>query len=413
LAELYSPTLLQAEREYRALTGELHAATALRLQQMGLNATQIEALGKKPNDQMTSQILAPVGGTVLVQRVFEGQYIQEGELLFEIADFSNMWFQFRAYEQDLPWIQRGLRVDTTTPSHPGRIFSGEITFIDPSLDEATRSAQVRVELENPLVDGHRLLLQRLYAEGRVHLQAPDVLTVPRTAVIQTGPQAIVYVEQKDGAYERRPIKTGRRGDSLLEVLAGLTAGEKVVVNGNLLIDGQAEMNRAFDSHAAVMNAAMATNAPPLTDPQKEVVRAFIKAADAVAAALANDDVAAFNKSGSEAMRATEALAQALTDRADLADMLKHLSDARHLHEATDLAAARKLFHPFANAGARVVELLSKDIGANEFALFECPMVDRAIPGVPKKGRWVQTAERPLANPYFGSAMVDCGAKVNL
>src|SRR4030095_2667544 len=109
---------------------------------------------------------------------------------------------------------------------------------------------------------------------------------------------VVYVEQKEGAYERRPIKLGRRGDSLVEVLAGLTAGEKVVVSGNLLMDGQAEMNRGFTAHPGNQDAAMATNAPPLTDAQKEAVGGFVKAADGVAAALASDDLAAVNKAGS-------------------------------------------------------------------------------------------------------------------
>ena len=74
--------------------------------------------------KLTSQILSPLGGTVVGQNVYEGQYVQEGEKLFEIADFSTMWFQFRAYEQDLPWIKPGLKVDITTPSHPGKTFTG-------------------------------------------------------------------------------------------------------------------------------------------------------------------------------------------------------------------------------------------------------------------------------------------------
>ena len=111
LAEFYSPTLLQSEREYRTLSGELRAATALRLVQMGLTAAQIDALPGKPGDQLTSQILAPIGGTVVAQSVFEGQYVQEGEKLFEIADFSTMWFQFlptsktcRGLSRDSRWM---------------------------------------------------------------------------------------------------------------------------------------------------------------------------------------------------------------------------------------------------------------------------------------------------------------------
>lgn len=410
LAEFYSPALLQAEREFRTLTGELREATALRLRQMGLTPKQIEELAKKPADKLTSQILAPIGGTVVGQNVYEGQYVQEGERLFEIADFSTMWFQFRAYEQDLPWIKPGLKVDITTPSHPGKTFSGTITFIDPNFDEATRSTKVRVELENPILEGRRLLLHRLYADGLVHLEAPPVLTIPRSAVIETGPEAVAYADQGGGAYARRVLKLGRRGDALIEVLDGVKADEKVVVNGNLLIDGQAEMNRSFaqTEHSA---PGMMTNSMPLTDAQKPTVEAFVKVADAVSAALAKDDVKQFNAAGTDAMKATEAVAEALKDRKELADVLKHLSDARHLHGAADLAAARKMFHPFSNAAARLLEMTGSAPGSPAFDLFECPMVDRAIPGVPKKGRWVQAAGRDIGNPYFGAEMLDCGAKV--
>lgn len=411
LAEFYSSTLLQAEREYRTLSGELRAATALRLRQMGLAPAQIEALPGKPTDKLTSQILAPLGGTVVAQHVYEGQFVQEGERLFEIADFSIMWFQFRAYEQDLPWIKPGLKVDITTPAHPSFTYTGQVAFIDPTLDEATRSARVRVELTNPPSESGHRMMHKLYADGLVHLDAPEVLTILRTAVIQTGPEAVAYVDQGGGAYARRVLKLGRRGDTLIEVTAGLSAGDKVVVNGNLLIDGQAEMNRAFAETPEHTAPGTGTNAMPLTDAQKQAIEAFVKVADAISAALAKDDVAQFNAAAPDAVKATGALVEALKKRVALADILKHLSDATPLHGAADLAAARKAFHPFSNAAARVLEMLGNESGSLTFELFECPMVDRAIPGVPKKGRWVQAAGRKIANPYFGAEMLECGVKV--
>lgn len=410
LAEFYSPTLLQAEREYRAISGEWRESTAVRLIQLGLTPAQIDELPSKPASKLTSQILAPIGGTVVEQSVYEGQYVQEGEKLFEIADFSTMWFHFRAYEQDLPWIKLGLKVDVTTPGHPGKVFSGNITFIDPNLEEATRSTRARVELDNPLIEGRRLLLHRMYADGLVHLEAPEVLTAPRSAVIQTGAQAVVYVDQGGGSYARRAVKLGRRGDNLIEVVSGISAGEKLVVNGNLLIDGQAEMNRAFGQP----EPSEPVDAPELTDAQKQAVQDFVKAIDAVAAALGKDDLPGFNQAGGGGMKPIEALVNALKDRSELVDILKHVSDARHLHGASDLAEARKMFHPLANASARLLEMLPATSGserAAQFDIYECPMVDRAIPGAPKKGRWVQSSDREISNPYFGPSMRDCGKKV--
>ena len=412
LAEFYSPALLQSEREYRQLTGELKKNTALRLQQMGLTPAQIAELDQKPGDALTSQIHAPVSGTVVAQNVYEGQYVKEGDNLFEIADFSTMWFQFLAYEQDIPWIQIGQSVTVTTPSLPGETFEGKITFIDPNFDETTRSTKVRVELPNPLVNGRRVLLHRLYADGALKVEAPDVLTVPRSAIIETGPEAVVYVDRTEGAYERTVVKLGRRGDKLMEILSGIEAGDKVVTNGNLLIDGQAEMNRSFMSPVEPM-APMETTAPlaALSEPQKQAIVEFVKVADAMAASLAADDLAAFNKASEPAMETTGSLVEALRSPETTLESLDALEESRHFHGFDDIQSARVAFHKFTLAATAVLEPLRMAEGAPEFDVWECGMVDQAIPGAPKKGRWLQAHGREGQNPFFGAEMLDCASEI--
>jgi Cu(I)/Ag(I) efflux system membrane fusion protein len=264
-----------------------------------------------------------------------------------------------------------------------------------------------VELPNPLVDGRRALLHRLYGDAAVNLDAPEVLTVPRAALVQTGPEAVVYVAQGDGAYLRQPVKPGRRGDEFVEILSGVKEGDAVVTNGNLLMDGQAEMNRSFSPQSAMP----VKTGPALTDAQRQAVGTLAKAADAIAAALAKDDLAAFNKAGPDAMPATEALAAVFADRADLADAVKKLSDARHLHAATNLEAARKMFHPFSTAAVALLEPLRAGDKPVAVEVFECGMVNQAVPGAPKKGRWLQLAGSELRNPYFGAEMLECGVKI--
>lgn len=406
LAEFYSPSLLQAEREYRQLGGELKKNTALRLLQMGLTQPQIEALDQKPADSLTSQILSPISGTVVAQSIYEGQYVTTGQQLFELADFSTMWFMFRAYEQDMPWIKPGLPVTVTTPSIPNKEFFGKITFIDPNFDEATRSTQVRVELDNPLVNGRRELLHRLYADGKIELEAPAVLTVPRSSVIETGSEAVVYIDQEGGAYKYTVIKTGRRGDTLVEVLSGLKQGDAVVTNGNLLIDGQAEMNRSFMSPPETMPVAVPMAA--LNDEQKKSIGDFINIADAMAAALAADDLAKFNAVSEPAMSITGAMVKLLRPNGESLD---DLDKARHFHGFDDLKAARAAFHKFSIAATVALEPLRKAGQAPEFQIYECPMVDQGIPGAAKKGRWIQTGGRSMGNPFFGSEMLECGKEI--
>jgi len=409
LAEFYSPSLLQAEREYRQLGGELRNNTALRLRQMGLTAAQIEGLAHKSADSLTSPILAPISGTVVSQAVYEGQYVSTGQQLFEIADFSTMWFLFRAYEQDLPWIKPGLVVRVTTPSLPEKTFSGKITFIDPNFDEATRSTKVRVELPNPIVNGRRELLNRLYADGMVELEPPSVLTVPRSAVIETGTEAVVYIDQGGGAYEHTTLKTGRRGDTHVEVLSGLKEGDEVVTNGNLLIDGQAEMNRAFVSPPETDKPATTSSA--LTGEQTQAITEFIQVADTMSAALAADDLADFKVASEPAMNATGAMVKLLRPKVAESKTLDALDGARHFHGIDEIKGARAAFHKFSVAAAAVLAPMRKAGGTPDFQIYECGMVDQAIPGVPKKARWIQTGGREMRNPFFGKEMPDCGEEI--
>ena len=232
-------------------------ATQMRLQQLGLSKDQIAKAHQRIETDIFIDILAPIAGTVVKRYVYEGQYVQEGEKLFEIADFSTMWFQFVAYEQDLPFLELGQKVTVRTTALPDKIFQAEIKFINPNMDNATRSARVRVEIANP----KRELRHKLYAEGTVELDAPDVLAVPRTAVLWPGNDPRVYVEQQPGAYQQRRVILGRPGDDFWEVLEGLKEGERVVTSGNMLVDGQAQLLNV---------SAPRDESPPLHDPAMDM-----------------------------------------------------------------------------------------------------------------------------------------------
>jgi Cu(I)/Ag(I) efflux system membrane fusion protein len=265
LAKFYSPDLLAAEREYvtllpgksaaHAVAPEAHhpmlKAAATRLKRLGLTDAQIAALPQKDPDAQNSDIVAPMTGTIVKRAVYPGQYVMEGAPLFELADFSKMWFQANVYERDLPWIRTGQVVRVTAPALPGRVFGGRVVFINPTLDETTRSAIVRIELDNPLVelDGQkkRLLYHRLYADAQFEMETEPVLSVDRDAVLNPGGKPLVYVDVGGGGYEQRPVKLGRRGDDAWEILEGLQKDDKVVAQGSLMIDSQAQINLGAES----------------------------------------------------------------------------------------------------------------------------------------------------------------------
>lgn len=407
LADFYSPNLLQAEREYRQLSGDMKRNAALRLRQMGLSEGQIAALPEKPAESLDSQILSPASGTVVAREVYEGQYVTTGMKLFELMDFSTMWFQFIVYEQDLSAIRVGQSVTVTTPAVPGKTFTGKVSLIDPNLDPLTRAAQVRVELSNPIVNGRRELLRNFYAEGDVEMEAPEILTIPRSAIIETGPQAVVYTSEGSGAYRQVPVEIGRRGDALVEITRGLEAGDRVVTNGNLLIDGQAELNRSF----ATPTEKPAPMDGTLSADTKVAIQQFLKTADAMAAALAGDDLAAFNKVSELAMKDTEDMTEALAKMAVPKAQLGELQASSHFHGVDSLPLARAEMLRFTMAATSVLEPLRTLEGFPDMQIWQCPMVNEAVPGADKKGRWIQTGDRPIGNPFFGSKMLECGDQI--
>lgn len=409
LAELFSPALLQAEREYKSLAGDLRQRAALRLRQMGLSVEQINALAGKTEDTLVSTISSPISGSVIVKKAYEGQYVKEGEILFEIADFSTMWFVFQAYETDLPWLHTGLSVDITTPSLPGRTLTGHISFVDPNFDESTRSTKVRVELPNSIENGQRLLSHRIFADAVVHTDSREILTVPRAAVLETGRMALVYVDRGNGNYQRREVKTGRRGDTTIEVLDGLKEGDPVVTQGNLLIDGQAEINRSSqppdDMETAKTSAA---TSPPWTTEQSSAFSAYLKNSDAMADALGHDKLAGFQQAAAQTPAAARQVVTAFANRRDMIDVFASLADAPELQTVPDLKSARAAYHHYITRVVAVVTPLRKREGAPKFDIWECGMADKAIPGIPKKARWIQIPGRPGTNPFYGQDMPDCG-----
>jgi membrane fusion protein, copper/silver efflux system len=419
LATFYSPMLLAAEQEYAlvlaqktnsALQGEVERLIEVaeqRLRRLGLADVQIKDLAEKRSTNIHSQILSPVSGTVVQRFVYEGQYVKEGEKLFEIADFAKMWFIFDAYERDLGWLKPGEIVEITAPSVAGKVYRAPISFIDPNLNETTRSAKVRVELDNPVMTREgkpqRELLHKTYAEGVVKIEIPDVPLIPRSAVLSPGRRPIVYVEKSPGLYEQRAIKLGRVGDEHWEVLDGLKEGEQLVTSGNMLIDAQAQLNQG---------GAAAAPGPEteFTEHQQKAVGGLLALAHNFAAALANDSVEQFNGLIPTVAPAVQHLAAAFAGATDWKGMVDNVTAAAKLQPTKDLKEARRMFQPFAASAVELARAARRQPAFASVKLFRCPMTDQAYPGAPPSAMWLQT-NAALRNPFFGSEMIDCGSEV--
>ncbi len=396
LALVYSPELLQVRQEFHALAqagldSPLASAAREKLLRLGLLDTQIDALAKADIVTRETEILAPMGGSVLERNAFEGGYVKAGDRILTIADFSKMWFIFDAYEADLAWLHVGQQVEVTTPSHPDRLFTAPIAFIDPNLNETTRTARARVVLDNT----DRKLLHRITATGRVRSEVADAILVPRSAILYTQTKPLVYVDKGGGTYEPRVVELGRAGDEASAVLNGLHEGEQVVTQGALLLDGQAQL-----AHSAKGDEPMPVPVPEKHAGDIEALKPLVFATSDAADALANDDLERYQK-------------QLPALQAALLDYVAAFSDAAKgplaqftegLKTGSDIKAARRSFEVFSTAVADLAKAAHLQ-HSGVVKIYQCPMSP-----VLGSGRWLQRAE-PMRNPFFGSAMPDCGEEI--
>jgi Cu(I)/Ag(I) efflux system membrane fusion protein len=411
LAIIYSPEMLTAQRQYverlkaGAIAFSLSDRSAAREHVLDLGLTEEEVVILEHTLEPTAMvnIRAPMSGTVVARHVYEGQQLNKdqseaGTRLFEIGDFSSMWFVFDAYEPDLAWLRAGQTVEVSAPSLAGRYLAAPISFIDPNLNEATRTAKVRVVLPN--LD--RALLHKQTATGRVRLEVPDVLLVPRSAVLQHGAEPVVFVEQADRAYLARRVRLGRVGDDTVEVVDGLKEGDRVVNEGGLILDGQAQLARAAvtgeltdaESGAASL---MTASAPAHEEAAYPQLKALALAAADAAALLAADDFAGYQKQLPAFRSALESYLAGLPEaaRSPLAKFRNGLPDR------PDLRGARRDFEPLSTALADVAA--AQHLQHREsLHVFQCPMSP-----VLGTGRWLSRTPQ-VRNPFFGSAMLECG-----
>jgi len=208
-----------------------------------LTDEQIARLEKSGEVSPLIDVVATTSGIVISKNVNQGDYVNTGTVLFDVANLSQVWAVFDAYESDLPFLKVGDRLEYTLQSLPGKTFSGRISFINPILDPATRTAKVRVETANPGME----LKPEMYANALIDAplkQYNNEVVIPKSAILWTGKRSIVYVKQPDTetpAFLLREIELGPSLGDAYVVLSGINDGDEVVTNGAFTIDASAQL----------------------------------------------------------------------------------------------------------------------------------------------------------------------------
>ncbi len=266
LFEAYSPELMSAQREYtiamqgleamkdagaeaQASMRQLADSSLARLRNWDLSPSQVTALMKSGQPQRTILFPSPVSGVVSEKKALQGMRFMPGEMLYQVTDLSSVWVIADLSEQEIGLVKSGAKARVTTTAYPNEAFEGRITYIYPTLKAETRSIPVRVEMANP---GQKLK-PAMFTQVEVSVggKAP-VLSVPDSAVIDTGTRRIVLVQVNEGRFEPREVDIGGRGENHVEILKGVKDGEQVVVAANFLIDAESNLKAVvggFGSHA--------------------------------------------------------------------------------------------------------------------------------------------------------------------
>jgi RND family efflux transporter MFP subunit len=278
LAALYSPDLVVTAQNLvearQAKNPDLEKSARDRLKLWGIEDDQIDEIARsaKPVTQLT--IKSPIDGHVLRKYPREGQYVDEGAPLYDVADLSTVWVQARLYEDDFAFLPKGHDPKTGAPSkplavsavargRPGEKFEGKLSFVFPHVDPETRTLTVRFDVDNPdheLRPGMTATVRLRIGPadlkdavgGRLRVQEGKVLAVPEASVIDTGRQQILYREAMPNTFdgvtvELGPRLTGPAGETYFPVLKGLEPGDRVAVAGSFLIDAETRLNPAAGS----------------------------------------------------------------------------------------------------------------------------------------------------------------------
>jgi len=490
LVDLYSPELLAAQEELlqakdtlakidqsevtivKSTTRALYKSARKKLRLWGLTQEQIQAIEDRGTIVEHMTIRSPVGGIVIHKNGTEGMYVKTGTKIYTIADLSKVWVKLDAYESDLQWIRYGQAITFTTKAYPGREFHGKIVFIDPVLNEKTRTVKVRVNVPNddmslkPGMFVSAIVRSKIAAQGKaieaelagkwicpMHpeivkdaLSACDIcgmplvkaedlgyvvakeealpLVIPATAPLLTGKRAIVYVRLPGDKpiFEGRQVVLGPRAGDDYVVLSGLAKGEAVVVNGAFKIDSAMQLQakpsmmspEGGQTAPGHHHAGMSSKMPPMQKAQESVSNRHKKSNVSITKFLdiyTKLQAALADDDPTHLAHLAADLEKNLPNEEADADLQKYLNTLKEKARALAEVTTEDIEdyrRLFGPLSEAVIVLLETDAYEGR-ALY---MMHCPMANHNAGARWLQKTPQ-LANPYFGASMLQCGSQVGV
>ncbi|MEO0854460.1 MAG: efflux RND transporter periplasmic adaptor subunit, partial [Cyanobacteria bacterium J06648_11] len=267
LFSIYSPEVVAGQQEYllakKSGDASLRQTSEDRLRFWDLSEKQIQAIAKRDRPKKTIVVHSPFTGYIVMKNFTEGDKVNSGAPLYRIVDLSKIWVLADVYEYELPWLKVGQTASLSLSYAQGQVFNGNITYIYPTVDEKSRTIQIRLEFDNPG------LLMRPGMFGTIRIETKPrtgVLRVPASAVIRTGNRNIAFIAEGRGRFRPTELILGEQGDGgMVEVLSGIRSGQRIVTSGHFLLDSESQLNEAITKMApatsATQPASKATSMP--------------------------------------------------------------------------------------------------------------------------------------------------------
>jgi RND family efflux transporter MFP subunit len=421
LFDLYSPELQVAVEELigarkmrealaaRSQTDAIYTSAVRKLELYGIAREQVEQLAELDTSPRAVTFTSPADGFLVEKTVFAGSAVVAGDTVMRIADTSKLWLDARVFEKDLAYVASDQGVTARVDGRPGEVFEGHVILVHPRIDPTTRTALVRMELDNPQLTLRHGMFATAFLDVEI---ASRAIVVPREAIIDTGTRQVAFVALDMGHFEPRKVEVGASGgEGMVQVLSGLAPGEQVVVSGQFLLDAESRMKEAIQRFLQEKSLPAGRARPEFEEPvaSAQELRGVSDewksaAEDVLAAYLELARTLGQPQTSDEPVGVTELAraAGALRDRAageDQNEVAGQLATAVAAMPQRPIAEQRKLFGAVSDAA---IELASRSprTGARAPRLFvaHCPMVE---------ARWLQDAEE-IANPYYATTMKLCG-----
>ena len=422
LATIYSPELVAAQQELITAASlkesqpQLYQAVRNKLKLWKLSESQINNIESSAKVQEYFPVYATVSGTVSQLMTSAGDYVKKGQPIAKLSNLNSVWAEFDVYESQLSQFKIGQQIRLTTNAYPNEEFSAKVSFIDPVLNNATRTVTVRATLNNKADKFKPGMFISGALENTDIQNTTETLLIPASAVLWTGESSVVYVKDTQQAvFEMREVKLGKRLGDSYEVLSGLKTGEQIVTNGTFTVDAAAQlqgkksmMNKSggktmtgHEGHGMTNDHDMAKMelSSEFQSKFKKILTTYLELKDQ----FVSSEPAQIAKSANATLTALNQL----TNVDVSPEVQSHLTEIKTLLKAIgnqqDLEGQRMHFVPLNEHLVHLVTNLNNL--DNTIYVQRCPMANN------NQGALWLSAEQEIRNPYFGDAMLKCGSVV--